>query len=252
MVNPISGTPITQADLDNHNLQGLVELVYVQTANNVLNDSMASLETALKSTQASLQQLTILQNLHNRIDVRSKSAFSFNYYRNYDTSFSEEYQKQASAYFGTPIDPFFPLSANDPEFDDFQAQLLSAKNQVKLLISALAQITPTGSGGAVDPNSLLGRLQTVYNDLQDIDTYSGVANWVLDNYNVHSSGSSSQAGNIQMNLNLAITAGQNLNDTQTASVRNYLFIFEEYYKSASGILTKLSQLIEKMGQNISR
>ena len=53
-------------------------------------------------------------------------------------------------------------------------------------------------------------------------------------------------------LTFAITAGQGLNDTQKADVQNYLFVFEEFYKSASAILQSITQMIEKMAQNISR
>ena len=45
---------------------------------------------------------------------------------------------------------------------------------------------------------------------------------------------------------------QALIDVQKEDVRNFLFVFEEFYKSASAILQRISQMIEKMAQNISR
>lgn len=57
---------------------------------------------------------------------------------------------------------------------------------------------------------------------------------------------------IQQNITAAITAGQNLNDTQKDKVRRFLFVFEEYYKSASAILTKITQIIQRMAQGIAR
>lgn len=58
------------------------------------------------------------------------------------------------------------------------------------------------------------------------------------------------AGNIQQNITFAITAAQSLNDTQKEKVRQFLFIFEEYYKSASIILSTITRIIEKMAQGL--
>ena len=76
--------------------------------------------------------------------------------------------------------------------------------------------------------------------------------WVVDNYNVHGSGAAGSAGSLQNNLTFAITAAQSLNDTQKEKVRRFLFIFQEYYQSASAILSKLSQIISQIAQKISQ
>lgn len=247
--------PVTQADIEEHNIQALIELVYVREANNLLQDSLGSLYQAIGVTSDALKTLTAVQNLHNLIDAQSKSAFKFNYSQGGDPSdYSDNYNEAASAYFGTPIDPFFIYSSNDPRFDDMQKQLKSAKAHIKSIISALSILTPGGENGQEDPTSLLAALRKVYNDLDsyNLNDYDDVKKWVLDNYDQHSSTASSKAGLIQQNITLAITASENLNNSQTESVRSYLFVFEEYYKSAAGLLTKISQLIEKMAQGISR
>jgi len=80
-----------------------------------------------------------------------------------------------------------------------------------------------------------------------------LSRWTLDSYSaIPSGGALGNAGDIQRNLTSAITAGQNLNDTQKEEVRRYLFVFEEYYKSAADILSKITQIVEKMAQGISR
>jgi hypothetical protein len=61
-----------------------------------------------------------------------------------------------------------------------------------------------------------------------------------------------QPGFIQRTITEAITAAESLNDRQKEEVRRFLFVFEEYYKSAAAILTKITQLIEKMAQGIAR
>lgn len=61
-----------------------------------------------------------------------------------------------------------------------------------------------------------------------------------------------QPGDAQTALSAAITSAEGLNDTQKEAVRNFLFVFEEFYKSASAALQRISQMIEKMAGNISR
>lgn len=124
-------------------------------------------------------------------------------------------------------------------------------------------VNSTNVSGIEDPNSLLGTLRVVYNNLNDtlktgsgqvISTNTSVASafsafrkWMIDNYDVSNV---SQQGIFQQNITTAITAGQSLNDTQKEAVRRYLYVFEEYYKSASAILTAITQIIQKMAQNI--
>lgn len=62
-----------------HTEQALTELVYVQTANDMLGSALTNLDTALNTTTSVLNILQGLQNLHNEINVKSKSAFNFNY-----------------------------------------------------------------------------------------------------------------------------------------------------------------------------
>jgi hypothetical protein len=81
----------------------------------------------------------------------------------------------------------------------------------------------------------------------------GLFAWLMDNPD--SKGAISgingdTAGDIQDALNKGTVAGQALNDTQKENVRNFLFVFEEFYKSASAILQRISQIIEKMATNI--
>jgi hypothetical protein len=60
------------------------------------------------------------------------------------------------------------------------------------------------------------------------------------------------AGQIQRDLAGAITAGQSLNATQQQTVQQYMFVFEEYYKSAASILNSITQIIQTMAQNMAR
>lgn len=63
-------------------------------------------------------------------------------------------------------------------------------------------------------------------------------------------GQAQNAGLFEQNITLAMTAAQGLNNTQTEEVRAFLFTFEEYYKSASSLLSSITQLIQKYAQGI--
>ena len=78
---------------------------------------------------------------------------------------------------------------------------------------------------------------------------------MLDNYNqkfATSDGNAALAGRMDKDLTFAITAAQSLNDTQKQKVQNFLFIFQEYYNSASSILQALNNLAQKIADAIGR
>lgn len=56
----------------------------------------------------------------------------------------------------------------------------------------------------------------------------------------------------QRNLSRALVAAQSLNDSEKEELRRRFYEFEEFYKSASSIMSKISQILEKIAQNISR
>jgi len=116
--------------------------------------------------------------------------------------------------------------------------------------------------------SPLGKLSVVYTDLINtlklqngsrltsttafFSALPAMSKWVTDNYGLFASASATGAGKYQQNITNAITAFESLNDSQKEDVRNYLFVFEEFYKSASAILTSMSQIIQKLAANISK
>jgi hypothetical protein len=242
-----SGFAVTQAELDQHNIQGAIELVYAQTANSVLSSAMTSLSNALQVTNTVMQTLTGLQTLHNDISVPGKGTFNFNY----NSGTYSSYVSKASAFFNKPVLPVITLPSGTTSAN-FVSQLVTYQNQIVQEITQLSAITPPLAGGGVDPNSLLASLKTVLTDLNSKGVASGNFNaaksWVLDGY---ASTAGTTGGQIQQDLTNAVTAGQSLNSTQTQSVREYLYLFEEYYKSATAIAQQLTQLISKMAQNIS-
>lgn len=147
-------------------------------------------------------------------------------------------------------------------------QLIKLREDIRNQIAQLIPITPGGDKGTEDSNSLLARLRVVLKGIEDnfktsqgtqptsttTDTaaFSGFQRWMLDNYDQRFKTTENKAGGLQADITFAISAGQSLNDTQKEGVRRYLFIFEEYYKSASAILQKITQIVERMAQGITR
>lgn len=275
---PSVGSPTISQVASAHTLQAFIELVYIKTANDVMTSQMASLKDALEVTKSAMDTLTQIQNLKNLITVKNKvvtSAIT-------NPTGADSYLSAASAIFGKPIQVSFSYSAISGGFNGFIVRRDSIIAQLKSQISALQVTTPTISGRE-DSNSLLAKLRLVLSDItfptsitingliavsgpsgtvtyvSGLITYSGdqlipfrgdfIKDWVLDNYN---SNNASSSGLIQQNITNAITAAQSLNTTQTESVRNFLYIFEEYYKSASAILQKIDQIINKMAGGIAR
>lgn len=90
------------------------------------------------------------------------------------------------------------------------------------------------------------RLKLSLNSLiTDLNTTSAgtVADWVKDLQG-------QSYGSFQQNLSSAVTASQSFNDTQQAQLQSIMFVFEEFYKSASSLLSNLNSLLLKIADNM--
>jgi hypothetical protein len=170
--------------------------------------------------------------------------------------------------FGQPIDPVVDFKGRTDQ--DVLNSLLSIRIKLAEQLTKLDQLNPPPAAGR-DPNSIGAKISDV---LQDIEIYlpsslninangplmlQGLRRWILDNLDKHSNSgtladqnAAKTAGDIQRNLQEAITSATNLNDTQKEDLRRYMFIFDEFYKSASALLTRITQILEKMAQNAGR
>ncbi len=167
------------------------------------------------------------------------------------TDYERAYLSAASAYFGATIDPTFIFANSTSKgFASYANSLKTLKNELRMEISVLFRQTPAGSRN--DPASLLDTVRKVFDDLPSNFKFSTVQKWAIDGYNLHGASGAAKAGTIENDLTFAITAAQSLNDSQKEKVREFLFIFQEYYQSASAVLSQLTQIIEKMAQNISQ
>ncbi|MCB1112151.1 MAG: hypothetical protein KDK72_05785, partial [Chlamydiia bacterium] len=245
---------------------GLADL---ESALSVTSDALDSLGT--------LQQLhnqVVVQSKPNPSDYPDGFKFGSDY-GGVPTDYVSAYEEFGSEYYGVPIFPEFGWSSDGDAtviggyngFSDFQRQLNTTFSNLRQVLTDLSDQT-TFNSGFPDPNSLYAKIQAVLNDvpstwgLSDDNpsnvTFNAASLWALDSYTINdgkdtvdlqdpfygsdnSRSDASKAGSYQQNITFAITAAQSLNDTQKEKVRRYMFVFEEYYKSASAILSKLTQ-----------
>lgn len=104
-------------------------------------------------------------------------------------------------------------------------------------------------------NSIGYLLRNVARDISAafLSTPNNVTNWILDNQDKKlGTPGAENVGNIASNITLAVQKAESTNDVQKEKVRQFMFMFEQFYKSASAVLQKVSQMIESMAQGIGR
>lgn len=165
--------------------------------------------------------------------------------------FSHVYQLTASAYF-TQV---FASALGDAESG---RQLLTAKHSLSAELLSLEAQNPASN------RNVSGTLaNAVYVVIQDINKYMGalsttssdqnltfgVNRWIIDTQNLPPD-QGGDVTDVENHISQALQIGENLNTTQTEDVKRYLYIFEEFYKSAASILQTMSQLIEKISDSV--
>lgn len=151
--------------------------------------------------------------------------------------------------------------------DNYKNKLVSLRLQLSAMLPVLSGLTPLLPNGMQDPTTLFAKVKQVYQDLQTVfvnsngvpvtsatsivSAYGGLSNWLLDHYNTRTNaGSSNLAGLYQQNITYAISAGQALNSSQGVHVQQFLYVFNEYYQSATSILQKVTQILKQISQAI--
>lgn len=112
----------------------------------------------------------------------------------------------------------------------------------------------TNFNGGLTIDNLKAAYQSGTNPLFSASVIKGGAiRWIIDNQDkLLTSRESSTAGAFYGHLTQAIKGSESLNDSKKQEVNNYMFLFQEFYKSSSAVLAKVSQIVEKMAQGISR
>lgn len=278
------------ATAGNQSIQSIIELDYVATGNTIVNDQLTSLQQALDVTSNILNSLANLQNIKNSLIIPPSQVYhapttipGFTG----DPAGVQESTLMKLYRSGVPIGPGIIGASNfftGPIFPQVLSQIVNPTNQLltafgvsqfnnllaiqKSLLAFVPLLSSISNATtAADTNSLLGRIKAVLHDFSTLfvsgttqaanlttlaQQSSALQRYLLDSNDPKFQVTGVTANQGENNLTFAITAAQGLNDQQKQLVQQYLFIFQQFYQSASAILTAINQLITKMAGNISR
>ncbi len=261
---------VNNAATGSQSLQQLMMIDYVSTGNTLLFNQMDQLNQAINLNQTSLQYLNSLQDLMNQKDPQTfllklqnlsatnLTALTDTNYSNYEQqTFNQDLgtaPKFTEAQLATYIQGLQDSSGNQSmaqgAFKDLTNTVTAAYNySAQQVVNNLGLIIQQISQAA-GSTALTQSLNVIKNDFSTTSA-SGqpmtVQAWVQD----YSTGGSTN-GDFQRHLNNAITASQSFNDTQSEELRRVMFVFEEFYKSATAMLSRISQIVEKMASSMSR
>lgn len=257
-----------QAIDNNRSLQSLIELEYVRTGNEVLSAQLNTLYDAMTATKRVTEILTSLQDVRNLLAPEDRQGVDLNVLPSDEDEALEDYNDAADDAYKDPIDPIVDYKGKNPQ--DVIQQVTQIRADLAAQLTELDRLNPppiNDLGVAErDPNSLAGKLEAVLNDMKTFFETNGNGDpditqdeleaWLIDNLDKHVDEDDPElanaAGDVQRNVQAAIQAATNLNDQQKEDYRRYMFVFEEFYKSASAMLSRISQMIEKMAQNAAR
>lgn len=261
----------------NYNIQDLVQSEYISTGNHIIFNALSDLETQIEVNHDTLESLTSLQDILNQVT----SALTN------DQEFKDKLDAFTKAWATIPASPAPPApGSNSGNAGNYDTAYIDATKDLfgKAIEIAAPSMTSTTLSDFIDvynnltqkittltntignaPGSLTAALQQIKDDIDGSavpaftvgDTSpearkAKFAAWIIDNMGVTEVGKAAVAGNFQRNVTKAITQSENLNDTQKTRLQSQLFVFQEFYQSASAILTALNTSITTMAQNISQ
>lgn len=248
-------------------LQALIEFEYVKTGNDLIFEKLTGLREAIQINKEVLETLEKVQEFHNRLapEERLPPTNPTAYVEggtDYDSveAVISDYKTGAGGNNAEDFfdDPLTPVYDNDPLTAGIQGLTASSqddfiriKQDLQDHISDLAALGQTGDGTLHERLTILLDTFPSGIDLGNINDPNDnvITQWVIDN---RGSTDLATVGNTQRTITEAITSAENLNDEQKEELRRFLFVFEEFYKSASAMLNTINRIIEKMASSISR
>ncbi len=262
ITNPGTGivSNLTVAASPGRTLQSMLQLEYIGVANEQMAGKLGYLQDALSLSQQILQSLTAIQNISNQIQVSNKfPEFSLPNPTDDLDAYKKAYKQAASAYFNQIFPSAVPV-ANAAE------QLLNVKQKLWNQLLALEGTSPKNNrnvsgtlANAVfqvikDISAAFSGIPMTGNaNLQD-QLFSAVKKWIMDSQDqrIDETGGQGTAGQIQDRIATALKTAQNLEEGQREDVRRYLFIFQEFYKSAASMLQLLGDIFDKINRGITK
>lgn len=131
----------------------------------------------------------------------------------------------------------------------FEDTDITPTSYIQQIIDYLTSLIDTisGASGVTSSTQIMQALTTIKQDFEALNTSGKITDWVQD-----LGSTTASAGDYQTHVTNAIVAAQSFNDTQREELRRVMFVFEEFYKSATSLLSSISQLIVKIADRISR
>ncbi len=270
---------------DSMSIQQVLMVDYVSTGNQILFNQMQQLQTAVNINQQALSYLNSLQALMNQKnpqqfimqlqDLNDVNVNTTNPQSKFD-QFEQDTYNQAlgtisnlaaqdntayAAYFsqlagvnnsanvGNVINSSSPIAT-----DAFTSNLASAvqtigQYSVQTILNNLTYLIQQvgAAGGSSAAGGLVQSLTQVKNDFQGLSNANpatAIQTWIQDTQ-------SSDPGGFQQNLSNAVVSSQSFNDTERETLREVMFVYEEFYKSATGLLSSLDTLLKKMADAVA-
>jgi hypothetical protein len=249
-------------------IQQALAVDFVSRGNEILFNEMTQLNDALNTNQGVLGYLNSLQALMNQKDPQqfikqlgllstSNAALTDTQYNNYESStynstlgtqaqfagnltgYEQSQGGLAQSAFGSPYNASGPPTS----YAYLRSTLTS---NLTALINQTTASSPAAPGKTPPSQQLKDAMTSIINDLNSLpDSDAGVQTWVQDVQ-------SGKEGQFQTSLNNAITAAQSFNDVQRQQLSNVMFVFQQFYQSASSLLSNLNNLIQKISSQMNK
>lgn len=262
-------------------IQQLLMVDYVSRGNQLLFDEMTGLKDAIDINEKTLSYLNSLQDLMNQKDPakfllyldKIAGSGTLDYTGFESSSFNQEIkttakftpdtytgfvnaiaagQTSGDVLSGTVAGAYVYLDPNNASYNTYVSVADSGNDALQRIINNLTYLkTKLSAVSGSEQTVLSQRLDSLIHDFNSVMPTSGlkgaygILSWVQD-YN------QGREGDFQKTLSDAVVASQALNDVKREDLRRVMFVYEEFYKSATAMLSRLTQLIERMAGTISR
>ncbi len=178
-----------------------------------------------------------------------------------DNDYQDGYQNALKMAFYSPLGVQVNITGADVnDFIDVQNKLVQLKDQLTAinpdspLIEKITTVLSDMAEAPSDTNDMLaGSQPLIMTDSGQVigtnaeNPLNRLLFWISDDYQVQDA---IDSGINQRNLTDAIVSAQGLNDQQKQDLQRFMYLFEQFYKSASSMLQAIDRMIGKMAQNI--
>jgi hypothetical protein len=216
---------------------------YIAHGNEMLAGTLEELQKALELTQQAIQILTTMQTLYGKKASSTPDKFPLPVGETDPEAYLKKLIDNGDAYVENGVVIYTTINQGDiDEFAQMQKELES-------LIKSLNESSGFTKTPLTDNEGYEGSLSQKLQEVLD-DTYEAKSlnNWILDGMN---DPNNTNKGDYGRALDTAVVAAQTLNTEHTEDVREALYVYEEFVKSANSILQTLQQILERIAKGIA-